>query len=65
MQCGIGAMAQPGSNPDFWFGENVVYAIFYKANAWRGVTADDLSFVAEFETLLHSSLHLCQFTCTL
>ena len=42
-------MAQPGSNPDFWFGENVVYAIFYKANAWRGVTADDFPVVLIFQ----------------
>ena len=49
LQCGIGAMAQPGSNPDFWFGENVVYASFYKANAWRGVTADDFPVVLIFQ----------------
>jgi len=32
---------------NFWFGENVVYTIF-KANAWRGVTADNFPLVLVF-----------------
>ena len=52
-------MAQPGSNPDFWFGENVVYAIFYKANAWRGVTADDFPVVLIFQKKTYKEQLLC------
>ena len=33
---------------NFWFGENVVYTIF-KANAWRGVTADNFPVVLVFQ----------------
>ena len=59
LQCRIGTMAQPGSNPDFWFGENVVYAIFYKANAWRGVTADDFPVVLIFQKRMYKEQLLC------
>ena len=52
-------MAQPGSNPDFWFGENVVYAIFYKVNAWRGVTADDFPVVLIFQKKMYKEQLLC------
>ena len=37
---------------NFWFGENVVYTIF-KANACRGVTADDFPVVVIFQKKMH------------
>ena len=43
---------------NFWFGENVVYTIF-KANAWRGVTADNFAVVLIFQKKMYKEQLLC------
>ena len=43
---------------NFWFGENVVYTIF-KANAWRGVTADNFPVVLIFQKKTYKEQLLC------
>ena len=43
---------------NFWFGEHVVYTIF-KANAWRGVTADNFPVVPIFQKKMYKEHLLC------
>ena len=43
---------------NFWFGENVVYTIF-KANAWRGVTANNFPVVLIFKKKTYKEQLLC------
>ena len=43
---------------NFWFGENVVYTIF-KANAWRGVTADNFPVVLIVQKKTYKEQLLC------
>ena len=43
---------------NFWFGENVVYTIF-KANTWRGVTADNFPVVLIFQKMMYKEQLLC------
>ena len=43
---------------NFWFGKNVVYTIF-KANAWTGVTADNLPVVLIFQKKMYKEQLLC------
>ena len=43
---------------NFWFGENVVYTIF-KANAWRGVLADNFPVVLIFQKKTYKERLLC------
>ena len=43
---------------NFWFGENVVYTIF-KANTWRGVTADNFPVVLIFQKKTYIKQLLC------
>ena len=43
---------------NFWLGENVVYTIF-KANAWRGVTADNFPVVLVFQKKTYIEQLLC------
>ena len=43
---------------NFWFRENVVYIIF-KANAWRGVTADNFPVVLIFQKKTYKEQLLC------
>ena len=43
---------------NFWFGENVVHTIF-KANAWRGVTANNFPVVLIFQKKAYKEQLLC------
>ena len=43
---------------NFWFGENVVHTIF-KANAWRGVTANNFPVVLIFQKKTYKEQLLC------
>ena len=45
---------------NFWFGENVVYTIF-KANAWRGVTADNFPVMLIFQKKTYQEQLLCYY----
>ena len=46
---------------NFWFGENVVYTVF-KANVWRGVTADNFPVVLIFQKQTYIKSSNCYVT---